>query len=251
MRLRTQALDCLYLNWAVPLTTAPALPAPLRYEIHRWRDEDYVFASALLYRLSGLHPRRLPFLRLSYPQMSFRLYVLDGDGVPSVLFRRTLVPFWIVPMSRALGRQPATGARFVYPPPALERPTGGWTWSIRRRRRLEVDGRPGSPRIGPGPSLGSWERTVEYIRRRPRGYVMRERRLRAINRSHPRVEVWPLEVEVRNAGLVAECLQGVDGDSLLFPHSAWVCPEIPIVFELSKAITLPLPRGELARAESC
>ena len=33
MFLSTEAKDCLYVNWAVPLAQAPPLPEPLRYEV--------------------------------------------------------------------------------------------------------------------------------------------------------------------------------------------------------------------------
>jgi hypothetical protein len=251
MHLRTLALDCLYLNWALPHTAAPPLPEPLRYELHRSEGEDYVFASALLFRLSGLHLRSLPFLRLSYPQMNFRLYVLDGDGIPSVLFRRMLVPLWVAPAVRLLGRQPAGSARFDYPSSPLDPEVGRWRWTIRRLHGfgiegLEIDARLGSPAKGRGPDLGDWQRTVDYFRQRQRGYALWDHRLREIRTSQPPVEVWPLQVEVADASLVAEALEGGDGDLLRTPHSAWLCPEIPFLFELGRPQDLPLARGVAA-----
>lgn len=260
MQLLTEALDCLYLNWALPRSSVPALPEPLRYEVHEWRDREWVFASALLFRHSGLRLRRLPLLRLSYPQMNLRLYVFDGDGVPSVLFRCMLVPLWIVPLARYLGRQPASAARFDYPPlsprsgvPESGPPEGdSWSWTIRWRRTLKVAGRLASPKVGPGPSLGSWEQTVAYFRDRRQGYVVWEKRLRKLNLSRPPVEVWPLEVEVGVGDLVAEALtNGLEADHLRTPHSSWLCPEIPFVFELGKPIQLRLAQRGVAAAEGC
>ncbi len=265
MQLRTEALDCLYLNWALPRSTAPVLPEPLSYEVHEWRDREWVFASALLFRHSGLRLSRLPLVRLSYPQMNLRLYVFDGDGVPSVIFRCMLVPPWIVPLSRYFGRQPASAARFHYPSPSGRSGVPGsdlvesglpedvsWSWTVRRGRTLEVAGRLASPKVGPGPSLGSWEQTVAYFRDRRRGYVLWEKRLRQLHLSRPPVEVWPLEVEVGSGDLVTQELEdGLEADHLRHPHSSWLCPEIPFVFELGKPILLRLAPGGVPAAEGC
>jgi Uncharacterized conserved protein (COG2071) len=248
MQLKTKARDCLYVNWAIPKEAAPDLPASLRYEVHRWEDRDWVFASALLFRSSGLHPRALPFLRLSYPQMNLRLYVLDAEDVPSVLFVQLLVPFWVAPVSRYLGHQPASVGWFSYPSPSTtDLGEDCWTWSLRRERSLEILGRLASPHLGPGPSLGSWDRTVDYVRRRRRGYVSWNGHLRSINRSHPPVDVWPLEVEVQVAELLCEVFAEVDDDHWHTPHSAWLCPEIPLSFELGKPLLPALrPRPSIA-----
>lgn len=244
MQLRTLARDCLYLNWALPREAAPELPHPLRYEVHAWDERDWVFASALLFQQSGLHLAALRFPRLSYPQMNLRLYVLDEEAVPSVLFLRTLVPFWVAPVSRYLGRQPATGASFSFPALSGEPGRESWSWSISRRLRLDVEARLSSPQTGRGPRLGPWEQTVDYFRHRRRGYAVWDRQLRSLRMSHPPAATWPLQVEIGEVGLLADCL-GVDrddcGDELWrTPHSAWLCPEIPFVFELGKLIRLPL-----------
>lgn len=246
MQLRTTAQDCLYLNWAVPADAAPRLPLPLRYELHREGDADWVFVSALLFRFAGLRPEGLPFPSLSYPQAHLRLYVLDGEGVPSVIFLRMMVPFWVVPVSRLLARQPATVGWFSYPRPSADGGEAGgegsWTWSLRRRAVLEVSARPASPGIGPGPSLGDWQRTVEYIRRRPKGYVLWEGRLRSLRRTYAtRAVVWPLHAEVEVSELLESIFPEVDADHWATPHSAWLCPEIPLSFEVGKPIRLPLP----------
>lgn len=252
MLLRTRALDCLYLNWALPRDAAPALPPGLSYEVHTWRGAEVVFASALLFRLSGLRLETVPLLRLSYPQMSCRVYVLDADGEPAVLFLRTLVPLWIVPVSRLLGRQPASAARFSYPRPSNGR-GDSWIWSVQRRRSLEVTGRLASPRLGPGPQLGTWEETLDYFRRRQRGYVVRGGRPCPIATSRISVEVWPLEVEIAAADLVAARYGEVDPEVWRHPHSAWLCPEIPFLFELAelRAPSLPRARSRVPAAEGC
>lgn len=255
MRLQTKARDCLYLNWALPRELLPPPPPPLRYEVHRWNDADFVFASALLFRFDGLHPPALPFLRVSYPQMNLRLYVEDDDSLPAVLFVRMMVPFWVVPLSRILGRQPAQAGRFDYPPltsglgdpddfageepPAVD----DLRWSLRggpwRGGRLEVRGRLASPRLGEGPDLGGWRRTVDYVRRRPVGYVSWDGRLRSLRKSHPSVPVWPLDVEVGACDLLEGTFRGVGTDTWCAPHSAWLCPEIPFHFEIGRPELLP------------
>ena len=240
MELRTKALDCLYLNWALPRSSAPELPPQLTYEIHDWQGEDYIFVSALLFRLTGLRLDALRLPALSYPQMNCRVYVLDAEGVPSVLFRRMLVPFWAVPVSRFLGRQPATAARFSYPRPTRRTRSDVFHWSIEGRRKLEVAGRLGSPAIGHGPRLGSWENTLDYFRQRPRGYVIWNDRLRPITTSRAATEVWPLEIEITHIDLVADCFGEVDRELWHTTHSAWLCPEIPFRFELAELRALSL-----------
>ena len=250
MQLRTKALDCLYLNWALPRETAPELPSPLRYEIHEHQGQDYVFASTLLFHLSGLRLDTVPFLKLSYPQMNCRVYVLDGEGVPSVLFKRLLVPSWVVVASRALSRQPTAAARFAYPRPSDGR-GDSWSWSVSRGEKLEVSAKLASPGLGPGPKLGSWQATVDYFRRRQRGYVVWKERLRPIATSRASVEVWPLAVDIGAAGLVAECFSEVDREVWQSPHSAWLCPEIPFRFELGELRSLHLPWNRVAATEGC
>ncbi len=251
MQLRTKALDCLYLNWALPRAAVPELPTPLRYEVHEWQGVDFVFASALLFRLTGLRFETLPFLRLSYPQMNCRVYVIDGEGIPSVLFRRTLVPAWFVPVSRLLGRQPASAANFSFPSPSNGSDQDVWRWSIRCDKRFEVTGRLASPRFGPGPRLGSWEATLDYFRQRQRGYVVWNQRLRPITTSRPAADVWPLDVEVTRAGLVADCFGGVNSEVWQSPHSAWLCPEIPFRFALTELRALALGQRRVPAAEGC
>lgn len=243
MQLSTLARDCLVVNWALPRPAAPELPRPLTYEVHGWNGEDWVFASALLFRLTGLRLESLPFARLSYPQMGLRLYVLDGDGVPSVLFQRMLVPFWVAPLSLVLAGQRASAASFDYPSPSDDPGAGEWRWTVERRRKLEILGRLASPWNGRGPSLGSWDKTVAHFHSRRRGYAIWDGGLRPVRSSHPKTPIWPLEVEIVEVGLVSEYLDKVEPAVWETPHSAWLCPEIPFHFELGKPITLPIPSG--------
>lgn len=262
MRLGTKARDCLYVNWAVPRDSVPEPPRPLRYEVHEADGEEYVFASALLFRFQGLHNRSLPFLRISYPQLSLRLYVTGADGTPAVLFVRVVVPYWVVPVSRLLGRQPAHGGFFSYPEPSDDAAAsagfddgapagngqglggnadddGQWVWRLHRRGRLEVRGKIASPRLGPGPDLGGWQRTVDYVRRRPVGYVHWDGRLRSLKKSHGTVPVWPLAVELGEVDVLRTAFPGVDPAVWKTPHSSWLCPEIPFTFEVGRPKLLP------------
>lgn len=261
MKLKTVARDCLYINWAVPEASIPAAPSPLRYEVHEANGENWVFVSALLFRLSGLHLESIPFARFSYPQMNLRLYVLDRDGEPSALFRRMLVPVWVAPMSRYVGRHPAMSARFRYPP-AMGSPgpdngisdavfnDEGWEWSITRQPssllksgaresgQLMVRACPGDPMLGRGPVLGSWSRTVEHFRHRRRGYAFWERRLRFVHTERPPVAALPVLVEIDDASLIAALLPGVEKNLWSTPHSAWLCAELPFIFELGPTMSL-------------
>lgn len=241
MFLSTEARDCLYVNWAVPLAAAPPLPAPLRYEQHGGAGHEAVFFSALCFRMSGLHPELLPLLRVSYPQLTFRTYVLDADNVPSVLFVRAWVPFWVAPLTRWVGRQPASAGLFRFPPPTRGRPQDQFRWQVRSGEELAIEARIGAPLAGGAPSLGSFSRTVEYFRRRPRGYVVQGGKVRAIDRSHPQVDVVPLKVEVAESALLRAAWPGVGGEVWSRPHSAWLCPDIPFSFELGPPIHLPMP----------
>jgi hypothetical protein len=252
MFLGAEARDCLYVNWAIPLAQAPPLPPPLRYELHPAggpvgtkkageKGGDTVFFSALCFHLSGLHPELLPLLRISYPQLTFRTYVLDGDNVPSVLFVRVWVPFWVAPLSRWIGGQPASPGFFRFPPPTRQRLQDNFRWQVRSHQALEIAARVAAPIAGGRPSLGSFERTVEYFRRRPRGYVIVGGDVRAIDRSHPQVDVLPLAVEIEDDSLLRAAWPGVAGEIWQAPHSAWLCPDIPFSFELGPPIQLPLP----------
>lgn len=240
MYFSTEARDCLYVNWAVPLAQAPALPAPLRYERHPGSGGEVVFFSALCFRMSGLRPEALPLPGISYPQLTFRTYVLDGDNVPSVLFVHVWVPFWVAPLTRYLGRQPASPGLLSFPPPTRQGMADDFEWRVRGSEKLAIHARLAAPIVGEKPDLGSFHRTVEYFRRRPRGYVHLDGKVRAIERSHPQVEVLPLQVEIEDKALLRAIWPQVESTVWDRPHSAWLCPEIPFTFELGPPIRLPM-----------
>jgi uncharacterized protein DUF2071 len=239
MMLRTKVRDCLYLNWALPAAALPEPPSPLRYQLHASPGgEDAVFASALLFHQEGLRLDGFPLPRLSYPQCNLRLHVLDADGIPSVLFRCMLMPPWMAPGARLVTHQPVAAARLDLPRPSRHADRGAWTWRVSRvapsrEAALEVHAAPGSPQLGPGPRLGTWEETVDYFQERPRGYVEEDGRdLHRIASAHPRVPAWPLRAELGPAGLLGELLPLASGFHWPGLHSCFLCPEIPFVFEL-------------------
>lgn len=238
MRLRSLVQDALYLNWALPSAALPRPPRPLRYERFGCGDAECVFATALLFRHRGVHLPHLPFLRFTYPQMNLRLYATDAEGVPSVLFLDMLMPRWVGPAVRWVGRQPASSARLAFPRPSLAPEEGEWTWRVEQGDALEVVARRGAPGTGEGPVIGPWQDTVRYFRERPRGYVATDGEVRRIETEHPPVAVWPMTAEVTEGSLLRHALPL--GDGLPRLHSAWLCPEIPFVFQLSL-----VPRVEL------
>jgi hypothetical protein len=240
MLLRTTVQDCLYVNWAVPCERLPELPDGLRYERHGCGEERLGFVSVLLFRQQGLRPAAMPWARLSYPQLNLRTYVIDDDGVPSVHFGALVVPGWVVPLARAAGQPELERGRLAYPRPSIDRGAKSWTWRADARGELAVTARQSEPRLGPGPDLGSWERTCDHIRRRDRGYVEVGGKLRRLETSHSATAVWPMAVEVASDALLRHHLGWTRGD---WPdvHSAWLCPEIPLSFELAGAERATLP----------
>jgi hypothetical protein len=236
MLLRVTVRDCLYLNWALPVEGLPDLPSPLRYQLHTWQGRDYAFASALLFHQDAVHFASLPLLRVGYPQLDLRFYVFDAEGIPSVLFRRMLVPAWVTPGVRLLTHQPASRARLRFPRPSRTPGHGGpWTWKVARHGALQVRAWQDSPQVGEGPRLGNWEQTVRYFHERPRGYAEGSSELHRIEAGVPQAACWPVRVEVRGDNILRPWLPiDQNGSSPAWPavHSAWLCPEVPFVFEL-------------------
>jgi len=256
MKVRTVVRDCLFLNWALPVEGLPEPPAPLRYQRHAWQGRDHVFASALLFHHDAVRWTAFPLLRVAYPQLNVRLYVLDEDGVPSVLVQRELMPAWVAPGVRLVSRHPAASARLDFPRPSrgAEAEAGSWSWRAERGGTLTVRAWVHSPAIGEGPRIGSWDETVRYFQERPRGYAVHDGALHRVEASHPPVEaVWPLAAEVvggdsllRRLLPLAPGLPGphlppsplqatpavpLDGHGHLPAlHSSWLCPEMPFSF---------------------
>jgi hypothetical protein len=240
MKVKTTARDCLYLNWALPVEGLAPPPAPLRYEVHRVGSERVVLLTALFFRHQGLQLAGFPWLRLTYPQLNLRLCVVDRDGTPAVLFRRMMVPLWVWPGVRLAARHPVSIARLDLPRPELgdiseggaaADSEAGWVWRGEGAEgALRVHAWPSSPASGSGPDLGSWERTVDYFRQRRRGYSWSRDGLRKVEASHPAVAVWPMAARVEDSAMLEACFGRRPWPSL---HSAFLCPEIPFIFELA------------------
>jgi uncharacterized protein YqjF (DUF2071 family) len=234
MQLRTVVRDCLFLNWAVPAAALPPPPASLRYQLHEWQGGDYVFASALLFHHDAVRWRGLPLLRVGYPQLNLRLYVLDADGVPAVWFLHELMPAWVAPAVRLVSRHPASAARLDFPRPSRQAGDGSWTWRVRQAgRELAVRAAVHSPVVGEGPRLGSWDDTVRYMQERTRGYAQHGGILHRIHASHPPARaVWPLAAELAGDGelLLRRLLPAAPLPAL---HSSWLCPEMPFSIALA------------------
>lgn len=244
MVLRTKLRDCLYLNWALPAPALPDLPEPLRHELHAAQGREWGFASALLFFQEGLRFRALPFVRLSYPQLNLRLNVLDGEGLPAVWLRRMVVPAWVVPAARLVAGSPVRGGRLAFPRPSEDPEAEAWSWRVGGEGGLAVTARRGAPAAGAGPDLGSWEATVRYFRERRRGYVGDGGVLRRIDTRPPDAPAWPVKAEVEGAEWVAGCLglgEGGAGELARGLHSAWLCPEMAMTFELAPARAVEEP----------
>jgi hypothetical protein len=236
--LRSRVRDCLYLNWALPGSALPEAPEPLRYQVHRHEGERWVFASALLFRQQGVHLISAPWARFSYPQLNLRLYTLDRDDVPSVLFRAMWTPAWVVPAARLVAGQPVLPARMRYPD-AVEENGASATWEVSAAAGLRLSATSGSPSMGAGPRLGDWQETVSYFRQRPRGYCVGMSGLRRVETTHGATTVWPMDVELERVSLLDSALPLPGGWPPL--HSAWICPELALDFEL-------VPEAEAALA---
>jgi hypothetical protein len=247
VRLRSRLRECLCLNWAVPVTHLPPPPESLRYEVHSFEGEDFVLASVLLFRHEDVHPETLPLFKVSFPQLNFRLYVLDEHDAPAVLFVAILVPSWIVPSAVLVGGQPARSARFEHTgePGSTSgswewrvMAPGGWSGGARTGAGLHCVATLGSPKVGAGPQIGTWQQTVDYVRLRNRGYALRRGALKRIETEQPSVAVSPVDVDLRDDELPRVLLGAPSWPGL---HSAWVCPEMTMRFDLAPERTLALP----------
>ncbi len=248
MLLRMTVRDSLYLNWVLPADGLPGLPAPLRYQLHTWQGADHTFASAVLFHQDAVHLASFPWLRVGYPQLDLRLCVLDGDGMPSVFFRRMLMPAWVAPAARLLTHQPAARARLRFPRPSrTPGEDGPWVWRVERGGALEVRAWPQAPQVGEGPRLGSWEQTVRYFHDRPRGYAVGSGAVHRVESGPPRPTCLPVRIEISGDDLLSPWLPleplFAAGGRWPAVHSAWLCPELPVVYELDIVPEIPVAPG--------
>jgi uncharacterized protein YqjF (DUF2071 family) len=230
--LETALADALYLSWAIPAEDLPPLPPTLRYDTVLDRDRATGFFSLVLFRQVGLHLRGASWLGLSYPQVNARLYVRDGAGVPAVLLERQLAPAWVVPVARAVARQPLSGA-------ILDFPAGGATFDGVRRWRIhagagfEATARPGASPDG-APRLGKWHQTAAFFRERSRAYWrIAGGELRGAETEHPAADIVPMTVEIVRANWLETFLEFAPlGGSWGAPHSAFLVPEVRLAFAM-------------------
>ncbi len=255
MNIRSMVRDGLMLNWALPEEVLPPAPEPLRYQLHPLggADGSRILASALLSFHDAVPLSALSIFRLSYPHFSLALTVVDGEGIPSFLFRRILVPPWVLPAARLVARQPVEVARLSFDRPSQTEDAHEWHWRIEKEEIFEVTARLAAP---PGGAItGSWERDVELFRRRRRGYFLGPKgELRSVPTTIPKAAFIPLAAQVREAALLNHCLPLKDGIAWPPLHSAVLFPELPFESELSLApqvaLNQTLPQPATSRRSS-
>lgn len=242
--------DCLFLNWALPVEQLAPPPAPLRYQPHLFEGGSYTFASLLLCHRDA----PLPGLPLGYPELQLRFTVLDEEGLPTLLCRRVLLPFWILPGKLLAGTPGVSSARLSFPRPSRTVEAESWTWRIDHGGPVEVAARLNSPRVGEGPSVGSWEQTVRYFQERPRIYVEEGGGLRCREGMAPMATVWPVTTELSGEGVIGRwLLAGENGHRPRLPplHSSWLCPDVPLAFSPRpvpvRRLTQPIPQPAVGR----
>ena len=144
-----------------------------------------------------------------------------------------------------VGGQPARAARFEHRgEPGSE--SGSWQWRVLAsaggdagRAGLHCVATLGSPKVGKGPQIGTWQQTVDYVRLRNRGYALSRGGLKRIETEQPAVAVVPVDVDLRDAELARTMFGAPSWPEL---HSAWVCPEMRMRFDLAPERALALPR---------
>ena len=238
MILRTVIRDCLVLAWSVPLESVPELPGALRPERRVSDDGDRALAFGLCFFHEGIRLAALPIVRFSYPQFGLALAVKDGNGVPSLLFRRLMVPGWVRPAVRLMVRQPTEAAHLSFDRPSKSQEIGRWSWSVEQGGAgLAIAGKLGAP--GRSEVFPSWSAAVEGFRGRRRGYFATASGYRRLESCLPETDPWPLSVEVEDSGLLASCLPAAEGA----PETAMLFSELPLTFELAKEPALARARG--------
>ncbi|MFN7940132.1 MAG: DUF2071 domain-containing protein [Thermoanaerobaculia bacterium] len=246
MLLATEVRDCLYLNWALAPAALPPLPEGLGLDLQVEDGVTHAFVSLLCFRQANLATGGLTLPGLTFPQANLRLYVRDAEGVPSVYFVRMLLPIWMVPAARGLARQPASPAVFDFP--ARVGVAGEWTWRVETGgAEARVTAHPGAPACARAPRFGGWERAVEFFRHRPRGYARLGGRLRRSETVPPAAESTPLVARVLRSTWLERLLPGVGAEVWGAPHSAFLCPRLPLELEVETwrrpalAVEVPQP----------
>ena len=236
MRFETELTDALYVTWCVPAAALPPLPPPLIFDTIEREGRSCGFVTLVLFRQTGLRRPRIPWLRLSFPQCNLRVPVRDAERRASILLLRELVPAWVVPIARAIAKQPVSGAVLDYP----ERPgPESAHWRVRAGRTLSLEARAG---FGAQPAAG-WEERVRFLRDRQRAYAWQNGVLRRTEATHEGGAALPAVVRVESAEWLEGELPAVPREGWLAPEASFLVPSSQLAFELQ-----PLrPRAAEAR----
>jgi len=225
VRFETELTDALYVTWCVPAAALPALPSPLSFDTIQREGRTCGFVTLVLFRQTGLRRPRIPWLRLSFPQCNLRIPVRDEERRASILLLRELVPAWVVPIARAIARQPVSGALLDYPEAPGPEPA---LWRVRAGRALSLEARAG---FGAQPVAG-WDERVRFLRDRQRAYALRHGVLRRTEATHEGGAALPALVRVESADWLEGELPAVPHDGWLTPEASFLVPSSQLAFEL-------------------
>ena len=239
MILETALADALFLNWAIPLPALPVLPGTLPYETRGTGEHTVGFFSLVLFRQIGLHARGASWLSLSYPQANARLQVRDAAGIPSTFLLRQLVPGWVVPIARAVVRQPLSAGVLDFPRTGAEA-VDGRRWRLSAGKGLELTARPGDPSAAE-PAFADWPATVAFFRERRRAYWARGNSLRRVESEPPSAEVVPMRVELLRTDWLETFLSFAPAGGWSDLHSAFLVPEVRLAFVFGRERELAAP----------
>ena len=230
MRFETELTDALYVTWAVPSSALPLLPPSLALDTVSREGRTLGFVTLVLFRQTGLRRPRIPWLRLSFPQCNLRVPVRDSERCASILLLRELVPAWVVPIARAIAKQPVSAGMLRFP----ERP-GAETarWRVQAGRSLTLEVSAGLPSGG----LAGWDESVRFLRDRRRAYVLRGGILRRTEATHEGGAALPAAVRVESADWLAGELPAVPAASWVEPECAFLVPSSQLAFELQPALS--------------
>ena len=168
MQLRTLGRDCLILNWVVPIAGLPPAPAGLEYAVASSAGADRVLASLALFRQRILQLPGVSIPKVSFPQLTVRVCVLDAEGVASFFVPALKVPAWVLPTMKLVAPRSARMATFDVPPSGSMPGDEPLRWRVRGRGALEVAVCAGARWDPVEPDLGGFEGVVRYVQRRRR-----------------------------------------------------------------------------------
>ncbi len=229
VRFETELTDALYVTWSVPSSALPQLPAALTLDTVSREGGSFGFVTLVLFRQSGLRRPRIPWLRLSFPQCNLRVPVRDTERCASILLIRELVPAWVVPIARAIAKQPVSAGLLRFP----EQPGADLArWHVQAGRALTLEVRAGDPAGG----LTGWEERVRFLRDRRRAYVLRAGVLRRTEATHEGGAAVPVSVRVESADWLAGELPAVPAASWAAPVCGFLVPSSQLAFELQPAL---------------